>query len=489
MKILIWLKGIIDFFQRYKLAFFSAWKERHQLTSPKRLKDEYEFLPDNLLLTETPASPIAKWTARCIIILSALVISWSYFGQLDIDVVSQGKIVSHGRNKVIQPLETGQIKNILVKEGQYVHQGDALVAIDVLGAEEQYQQNILTLNTAWLNYQIGNSILISIYEQKTELDWNTSWPDDDKNRIEVFINSIDEEKKQQAKKIASSLYETWVNKNKQFTEKKNQYQLESKSTKEEIASLNTSIEIESQRMESYESLYKNKYLSRLEWLNQKEKISRLKHQREIIQNKHMELAHKVNELEREKKINTQTIIKETTEMKRKAYDDIERLLIEVNKSKKRTQTTILHSPVDGRVQQLAFHTINGVVSSAQPMMVIVPDEEPQEVEIRIENKDMGFIHEGQLVVIKIDSFPYTKYGYLTGKIKNVSYDSVEDEKKGFVFPAIIELDTNKIKINENLISLKAGMTVTAEIKTGKRRVIDYILSPLQKKIDESFWER
>ncbi|MBD2801765.1 hypothetical protein ID854_15260 [Xenorhabdus sp. M] len=136
MCIFVWLKGFSEFFRRYKSILFIAWKDRHELTPIKRLKDEYVFLPDNLILTETPASPVARWTARCIIILSVLVISWSYFGQIDINVISQGKIISHGRNKIIQPLETGQIKNIWVKEEQYVHQGDALVEIDVLGAEE-----------------------------------------------------------------------------------------------------------------------------------------------------------------------------------------------------------------------------------------------------------------------------------------------------------------------------------------------------------------
>ncbi|CDL83639.1 Putative secretion protein (fragment) [Xenorhabdus szentirmaii DSM 16338] len=253
--------------------------------------------------------------------------------------------------------------------------------------------------------------------------------------------------------------------------------------------MGSSIKVELQRMESYENLYKNNYLSHHELLNQKDKISRLKHQREISQNKYMELRHKINEVDREREINTQMILKESMEMKRNANNDIERLLIEINKTKKRTQTTILYSPVDGRVQQLAFHTISGIVSTAQTMMVIVPDELPQEIEVKINNKNMGFIHEGQAVIIKIDSFPYTRYGYLTGKVKSVSYDSIEDKDKGFVFPAIIKLDNNKIKIGGDLVALKAGMTVNVEIKTGRRRVIDYIISPLKTKVDESFWER
>ncbi|CDG22957.1 putative Leukotoxin secretion protein D [Xenorhabdus poinarii G6] len=489
MQISVWFKGVSEFFHRYKSVCLLVWKERNKLTPPKRLKDEYTFLPDHLALTETPVSPLARWTGRCIITLSALTITWSYFGQIDIDVISQGKVISYGRNKIIQPLETGQIKDIWVIEGQYVHKGDALVAIDVLGAEEQHQQNVLALNTALINYQIGNSVLTSISAQKKELEWSSLLPHDNKEEILSIINSIEDEQNQQGWNMAYSLYQTWMNKNKQLIEKRHQYQLESKSVQEEIVSLSNSIQLELQRTVSYDKLYKQNYLSRHEWLNQRDKLSRLKHQHEINKNRHLELAHKINEVEREKEINTQTVLKDANEMKRNAHNDIQRLFIESKVSKKRTQTTILYSPVDGRVQQLAFHTINGVVPATQAMMVIVPDESPQEIEVRIANKDMGFIHEGQSVVIKVDSFPYTRYGYLTGQIKNVSYDSVEDKEQGFIFPAIVSLDSNKIKIDEEFVTLKAGMTVTAEIKTGKRRVIDYIISPLKTKMEESFWER
>ncbi|MDX8000206.1 HlyD family type I secretion periplasmic adaptor subunit [Xenorhabdus sp. Reich] len=489
MQIFVWFKGIIEIYHRYKSAWMLAWIKRHELVSIKRLKDEYAFLPDHLALTETPASPLAIWTIRCIMVFFMVMIGWSYFSEIDIDVISQGKIISHGRNKIIQPLETGQIKDILVEEGQYVHKGDALVVIDVLGAEEQHQQNILALNIALTNYRIGNSVLMSVSEEKSELKWSILLPVDNKNEIRDIIESIKDEQNQQAKNVAYSLYQTWMNKNKQLVEKKLQYQLESKSVQEEIASLRTSIQLESKRMKSYESLYKKNYLSQHEWLSQKDKVSRLKHQHEINQNKFLELKHKINEVDREKEINTQVVIKDATEMKRNSHNDIQRLLAEVNKSKKRIKTTILYSPVDGRVQQLAFHTINGVVSATQAMMVIVPDELPEEVEVRVNNKDIGFIREGQSVVIKIDSFPYTRYGYLTGKIKSISYDSVEDEQQRFVFPTVISLDDNKIKIDKEFINLKAGMTVTTEIKTGKRRVIDYIISPLQTKVEESFWER
>ena len=149
----------------------------------------------------------------------------------------------------------------------------------------------------------------------------------------------------------------------------------------------------------------------------------------------------------------------------------------------------LKSPVNGTVQQLVTHTIGGVVTAAQPIMVIVPDEDQMEVEALVQNKDIGFVKAGQEVVIKIESFPYTRYGYLTGKLKSISFDAIEDEKQGLVFAATVTLDKNHLIIDGQKINLTGGMNVTAEIKTGDRRVIDYILSPLQTKVDESMKER
>lgn len=112
-----------------------------------------------------------------------------------------------------------------------------------------------------------------------------------------------------------------------------------------------------------------------------------------------------------------------------------------------------------------------------------------EIEALVPNKDIGFIRTGQDAVIKIESFPYTRYGYLTGKVKHVSFDAIEDEKLGLVFAATIVMDKNYLMIDGKKVNLTAGMNVTAEIKTGKRRVITYLLSPLQTKVDESMRER
>lgn len=149
----------------------------------------------------------------------------------------------------------------------------------------------------------------------------------------------------------------------------------------------------------------------------------------------------------------------------------------------------IKSPVNGTIQELTAYTLGGVVQAAQKIMVVAPNDNQVEVEVLVLNKDIGFVKAGQNVIIKIESFPYTRYGYLTGKIKSISHDAIEHQHLGLVYTALVSLDKSTLNIDGVTINLTPGMNVTAEIKTGKRRVLDYILSPLQTKVDESFRER
>ncbi|MDP3845823.1 MAG: HlyD family type I secretion periplasmic adaptor subunit, partial [Pseudomonas sp.] len=162
---------------------------------------------------------------------------------------------------------------------------------------------------------------------------------------------------------------------------------------------------------------------------------------------------------------------------------------ELKKAEQRNKLTRLTAPVDGTVQQLAIHTDGGVVTEAQPLMVIVPSDQPMEVEAMLENKDIGFVRPGQEVEIKVETFTFTKYGVVHGTVVSISNDAIEDEKRGLLYSTRIQLKENSIKVGGKQILLSAGMAVRAEVKTDKRKVIDYFLSPLQQYQDESLSER
>ncbi|HLE41699.1 MAG TPA: HlyD family type I secretion periplasmic adaptor subunit, partial [Nitrospirota bacterium] len=165
------------------------------------------------------------------------------------------------------------------------------------------------------------------------------------------------------------------------------------------------------------------------------------------------------------------------------------LFQELVKAEQRSGLQTLTAPIDGVVQQLVVHTVGGVVTPAQQLMVVVPNEHQLEVEALVENKDIGFVKEGQDVEMKIETFPFTRYGLIDGRIVDVSTDAVQLEKGGLIYPARVSLARSVIQVDGKPVKLAPGMAVTAEIKTGQRRLIEFFLSPLLKSVQETARER
>ena len=176
---------------------------------------------------------------------------------------------------------------------------------------------------------------------------------------------------------------------------------------------------------------------------------------------------------------------------REAQADLKRQLTAQDqaKARQREKLTLLTAPVSGTVQQLAIHTSGGVVTEAQTLMVIVPEGAHVTAEVTMENKDVGFISAGQTAEIKLETFPFTRYGTVPATVSRVSGDAVNDEKRGALFPATLTLGATHIDVDGKSIRLSPGMNLTAEIKTGKRRVIEFLLSPIQRAGNESLRER
>jgi hemolysin D len=186
---------------------------------------------------------------------------------------------------------------------------------------------------------------------------------------------------------------------------------------------------------------------------------------------------------------------------------------DVTKAEKKMTDQVLRAPTDGMVQQLALHTIGGVVTPAQALMVVVPADSRIEIEAMISNRDIGFVHEGDEAEVKIDTFNFTKYGLLHGRVLSVSADSIQRDKPAgqqngadkaqnpgsehssepagqeLLYAARVALDTTRIQVEDRMVELAPGMAVTVEIKTGRRRIIEYLLSPLLRYKQERLRER
>ena len=200
------------------------------------------------------------------------------------------------------------------------------------------------------------------------------------------------------------------------------------------------------------------------------------------------------------------IISDLAEAEQKAAQFAEDMI----KAEKKQQDQVLRAPVDGTIQQLALHTIGGVVTPAQALMVVVPAASRMEIEAMIQNKDIGFVQEGAPAEIKIDTFNFTKYGLLHGTVLNISANSIARERSAgqssdrtsasgarssepqgqeLLYAARVSLNETRISVEGRLVELSPGMAVTVEIKTGQRRIIEYLLAPLLRTQQESLRER
>lgn len=467
------------FLGRYAQIFKEVWSIRHTLDAPPRQKDELAFLPAHLELIETPVSPAPKWSARLIVLFAILTLIWAMVGQLDIVATATGKTTSLDRKKTISALETAKVAQILVQEGQAVKQGDELLILTQAGLDADITQN----NEAFL------SALATIAKEEALLKaLKTEQPP----HI-TAVAPLTDKLASDATLLASTQYQNWQLKDTQLEatlQRLIAQQAQSNASKDSLEQIYA---LEKQKLADYQALEQQNAISKHDYYTQQNRVLQLQNDLSQAVTEQKQLATQIKETQKQKTLTKQTLIEESLRSLKQATDAKSAYESQTQKAQERKEMMTLTAPTDGIVQELATHTIGGVVTPAQPLMVIAPQDENLEVEALIANKDIGFIKHGQETRIKLEAYPYTKYGYLTGKIKSLSQEAIPHEQLGLVYTAIITLDSTTLTNGKNTpnqtLTLSSGMSATIEIKTGKRRVIEYVLSPLQTKMDESLKER
>lgn len=264
-------------------------------------------------------------------------------------------------------------------------------------------------------------------------------------------------------------------------------------TLENIRRLDATVPMETERAGAFKRLMERNAVTKLDYLQAEgQRIDRLQ---ELAGQQHKFRQDQAALAEAEK--NRWAMVSEFQQTKQAELSVIETKAVslsqEVTKAGQKAELQRLVSPIDGVVQQLAVHTVGGVVTPAQPLLIVVPQDHPVEVEAQLENKDIGFVKEGQPAEIKVETFPFTLYGTVPGTVLTVSDDAVPINKDkpadGLVFATRVSLAHGTIPVEGKLVHLSPGMAVTVEIKTGRRRVIEYLLSPVLKSLQESLRER
>jgi hemolysin D len=459
----------------------------------QRDRDELAFLPAALEIVETPPSPIGRAIGATTMALFALALLWASLGHVDIVATATGKIVPTGRSKVIQPFETGVVRAIRVADGQTVSAGDVLIELDPTINQGEIDHLRGDLQSAQLDIARLRAALAD-----TDDPLAAFRPPEDSNPAMVAMQrqflfaQIAEHKA----KIAA------------LDGQKDQKQAELATISATIAKLEAVIPTIQERVNIRKSL--SEYGSRLQYFEVLQQLTESQQERLVQQSRYHEaeaaLAAITDTRAQTDAEYRRTLFGELTEAERKAAGSA----ADLSKAQERTKLQLLTAPVSGMVQQLAVHTIGGVVTPAETLLVIVPSDSRLEIEAMVSNRDIGFVHAGDAVEIKVDTFDFTRYGLLHGQVLSISQDAIArdaptdksgdkspgtanptSEPKGqeLSYAARISLDRTQMQVEDKTVNLSPGMAVTAEIKTGSRRIIGYLLSPLMKYKQESLRER
>ncbi|MEJ8814263.1 HlyD family type I secretion periplasmic adaptor subunit [Variovorax ureilyticus] len=470
---------VFDLLARYRAVFRAAWQHRDELAGPKRLSDEAAFLPAALSLQDTPVHPAPRRLAFALIALCFIALMWAIFGKVDIVAVAQGRVVVSERTKLIQPLERSVVQRILVKDGDRVEAGQPLVELDPTTASADKASIDEQLKSAQSEVLRTRGLLhaMAVGVQPTlngTSDLTRDWSALDTAGANTLLVSEWSDINAKLAKAASEI---------------DRRRAEIVTVREMVGKLESTLPIAVKREADFKQLADQGFMS--SHANQDRTRERIELERDLATQR-ARLA-EANAALRESENARTAYMAETRRSlrEREAAADLKRhqSMQELAKAHQRERLTTLKAPVAGAVQQLATHTEGGVVTEAQPLMVIVPDGARITAEVTLENKDIGFVSAGQTAAIKLETFPFTRYGTVDATVSRVTADAVEDEKRGAIFPVTLALAATTIDVDGKPIRLSPGMNLTAEIKTGKRRVIEFLLSPVQRATSESLRER
>lgn len=463
--------------ERYRTVFRAAWAGRDRMTPTRRQQSELEFLPAALELVETPPSPTARWLLWGTMGFIGTALLWSIFGQLDIVAVAQGKIVPSGQVKVVQPYERAVVRRLLVRDGMQVRKGQLLIELDAteLGAEQEKVQR--SLLDATLAAERARALLAAVQARALSVRAIPARPD------------IPAAQLVQANRLLASEFQAFRSELLARDAEAVHLRAQQATTRETLNKLQALYPLHEQRAVDLKRLLDKNYVPRHDYLEAENRRTETTKEIDVQRKRLLETDSLVAQQHEQRQAVVASFVRQTREQLLQAEQQLAQWQQEGVRLKSRSELMELRAPVDGTVQQLAVHTEGGVVTEAQALMVIVPANERLEVDAMLENKDIGFVGKGQVAEIKVEAFPFTRYGLMQGKVMNVSLDAVADEKHGLLYQARVLLDRTWIGVEGRRVPLVPGMAVTVEIKTGQRRVIDYFLSPVLQHANESIRER
>jgi hemolysin D len=472
-----------------------------RLRTPGANLSDREFLAPALEILETPPSPVhvAFLWIICAFVVAAL--AWAYLGRVDIVAAAQGKFQPTGRVKVVEPLETGRVEDVHVVNGALVKAGDVLVELDRSAAEADVEAARVELAAARAEILRRKTALIAARAHQFDPPPAIDWPDD----VAPGLREREE------RVLAADLGQLAATVG-SFAAERAQKAAEREKLGETIATQKNLVATLKERVDMRTKLVEERAGAKAAVIDATETL-----QYQITQEAKQEqdLASLIAGLEviaRDSEKAVQAFVSDDAEK----LDDAERRVDQVEQRLAKAEAELdrltLRAPIAGRVQSSIITNVGQVVTSGQEIMRIVPEDSGLEIEAYVRNRDIGFVSVGQEAVVKVESFPYTRYGAIHARVVRIARDAIPEpdaeaiegdparasNTEGFagaertqnlVFPVVLKPDAASIMVDGVAERLTSGMAVTVELKTGARRMLEYLFAPLVEVASKSMRER
>jgi hemolysin D len=464
-------------------------------------RSDQEFLPAHLEILDTPPSPYAVVFTWVMCLMFGAALLWSIFARIDIHAVATARIQPSGRSKVVQPFDTGKVQTIAVENGSRVQAGDVLLTLEPTEAEADLssRQGDLAALEAQIARRRATIEAVEKNKPTAKVDFPAGVPPAVRAREEgamlaeigQYITTREAFEAQLAEKVATQ---------ERFS-----------------ASIAARMRLQAvlkERADMRETLVAKSAGTRAAVIDAVQQVEQVAADLAYDRGQLTEAKAGAVSLQRRiTQLTSETVARQYQALT-EAAQKRDALVQDVVKATLKRERTALKAPISGTVQQLAVTTLGQVVTAGQPLMVVVPTDGPIEVEAQVQNKDIGFILPDQEAVVKIDAFPFTRYGSIDGRVVRVSRDAVDDREAGggsdalsvarsqgvnpvtgmpktqnLIFPVTVALAKTTIMADGKEVTLTPGMTATVEIRTGRRRVIDYLLSPVRETTSTAGHER
>lgn len=429
------------------------------------------FLAQSVILEEAGSSSLVR---RAILTIALTVVGflvWSFVTSVDEVAVTSGEVVPSGQVQSVQHLEGGIIKRILIEDGEVVERDQALIELDSTAAKTQLDQTLA--REAGLVLQAERMRALGT---GTEPNWDRVGPGYDdlvNDQIQIYHGQL----------------QAFENRKETLRNQIEQRRAEVEVLNEQEETLSRTAEILEEELELRQKLYEEGLASKITFLDIKRQVNDVRGQLASLVSDRQKALEALNEARSRLAETDTTLREEALEQLSGAINELIQVRESLAQLRDRVRRIEIRSPVRGIVKGLRVHTVGGVVPPGEVIMEIVPLDKEKIVETRISPRDVGHVKERQPVTVKVTSYDFARFGGITGELKEISASTFLDEDGNPYYKGIVILDRAYVGNNPEQNHVLPGMTVQADIKTGKKTLFEYLMKPVYSSVSTSFRER